>query len=401
MLRHVTCALLVLGSLAAFSCGDDSFEEASGTTSSSSTQSGSPATGSSGNVSGLCMPDCVAPQFCSKANVCIDQGTCRVEDDCAAGYECDQATRKCTPGGECGAEELVATQTPPNLLIVLDRSCSMTGGCDGMGNCKWQKAVAAINKLTTTFAGKINFGISLFPDMAGSACGQEGAIPVRPGAGNEGAIQTLLTNALQMGAPYYPEGPCVTNIDTAIEQASMVPELADATRDSYVLFVSDGKQEGAGCTAAAPANDQIVDTLADMFAAGVPTFIVSFPAPPQNPDAVDPAALDAFAVAGGVPRMGMPRYYDVSDPASIDQAFATIAQSTISCDFVLASDPPNPDEIYAFFDDQSVPRDPTHTSGWDYDPATRTVTFYGTSCDTLRSQPATDIDIVFGCNKPA
>ena len=48
----------------------------------------------------------------------------------------------------------------------------------------------------------------------------------------------------------------------------------------------------------------------------------------------------------------------------------------------------------------SIPRDPTHMNGWDYDPATNQITFYGPACDALKAGTVTDVDIVFGCDEP-
>ena len=44
-----------------------------------------------------------------------------------------------------------------------------------------------------------------------------------------------------------------------------------------------------------------------------------------------------------------------------------------------------------------VDRDPTHMSGWDYDPATNRVTFYGPACDSIQSGEVETVSIVFGC----
>jgi hypothetical protein len=38
--------------------------------------------------------------------------------------------------------------------------------------------------------------------------------------------------------------------------------------------------------------------------------------------------------------------------------------------------------------------------GWDYDPATNQVTFYGDECQQLKDGTVTDVDVVFGCNEP-
>ena len=45
---------------------------------------------------------------------------------------------------------------------------------------------------------------------------QQGMIPIPVAPGNEMAVQNLLNAALMSTDQYFPDGPCVTNIDTAI-----------------------------------------------------------------------------------------------------------------------------------------------------------------------------------------
>jgi hypothetical protein len=365
----------------------------------STTGAGASGVGAAGGAGGAgggdigCNPECTPPQFCSVVGECIDEGTCKGEGDCGEGLECDEDAGVCVPGGGCGQFEANVDPIPPNLLVVLDRSCSMTENVGGQ--TKWEIAVAALNQMTTTFVDQIYFGLTLFPDIVSPNC-QQDAIPIPPAAGNEPAIQLLLTNALMQADPYFPDGPCVTNIDTAVQQAAAEPALMDPARDSYVLLITDGKQAGCNAGGGDMGTEQ---TLSTLFMMGVPTFVVGFGS------GVDPAQMDLFAQAGGVPNtdpMSMTDYYDAQDAMSLQQAIDTIAKLTLGCTFVLDSTPPDENQIYIFFDNSPtpVPRDTTHTDGWDYDPATNTITFYGPACDQLKNGEISDVDVVFGCPAP-
>src|SRR4051794_17483897 len=60
---------------------------------------------------------------------------CEKNEDCASGL-CNLSTKTCG----CGGVNVAADIVPPNILIVLDRSCSMT---DKVGaTTKWDIAVA-------------------------------------------------------------------------------------------------------------------------------------------------------------------------------------------------------------------------------------------------------------------
>lgn len=326
--------------------------------------------------------------FCSVTNKCIDDGTCADSGDCmTAGTICDLPTKKCVPGG-CASTQIPAEAVPPNLLIVLDRSCSMT---DKVGAVtKWDIAVGAINKLVTTYAGKVRFGLTLFPDIDGMSCAQS-TIPVPVMPGSEMAISTLLTSALKKADQYFPDGPCVTNIDTAVQQAATEPAFNDKMRSSYALLLTDGKQSACNLGGG---NAGTLSTITQLATNGVHTFVVGFGS------GVDVVDMNKWAAAGLEPNMGANQFYDASDQATLDATFAAIASKTIGCVFQLMSPPPDPNQLYCFFDAMSVMRDPTHMKGWDYDAATDQVTFYGQSCDDLKQGKVKKVDVVYGCDAP-
>ncbi|MEZ4299970.1 MAG: VWA domain-containing protein [Polyangiaceae bacterium] len=348
--------------------------------------------GAGAGVPGGCDPACVEPQVCSVKNLCIDPGTCLADGDCAEGTVCDLATSTCVPGGACGGKEVKIDPVAPNLLIVLDRSCSMTQSAGG--GTKWAVAVQAIQTMTATFQGKIRFGLSLFPDLVAPNCGQsDSVIPVA--ADTEMAISDLLGKALAANDPYFPDGPCVTNIDTAMEAAAKEPAFLDPERDSYALLITDGKQSNSCADAGSDAGTTaIIKDMHDTL--DVPTFVLGFGS------GIDPAQMNIFADAGGVPAGDPTKYYDASDQMSLDAALDIIANKTLGCVYSLEEAPPNQDEIFVFFDNvDKILRDKTHAKGWDYDPATNQITFYGETCDKLKAGEVTDVDIVFGCDEPS
>lgn len=353
-------------------------------------------TGQICSTTGVCIPqgaclgdaDCIGADYCSANGTCIPDGTCALDDDCLPGMECD-ATHTCVPDGSCGSTEVTITPIAPNVLIVLDRSCSMRTAVNGTP--KWTSAVTAINQLTTNFDDEVRWGLTLFPDTAGDSCAQA-AIPIPVAPGNGPMIQSLLTASLATTDVNYPDGPCVTNIDTAMQQAATEPAFADPTRPSFAMLVTDGAQ--AGCNAAGGDNGTEM-ILADLHMRGVPTFVVGFGG------ATDAAQMDMFAQAGGTALPTSPQYYQADNATELEAAFATIADLVIGCDFVLTDPPTDLAEVFAFFNNvTSVPRDPAHQNGWDYDPSTMTLTFYGSFCAQLQDGSVTDVDIVYGCAGP-
>ncbi len=337
--------------------------------------------------------DCSGGDTCTKSGKCLPPGTCGNDADCGQGEICDPTTNTCTPGGACGADVFEIEAVAPNMFISLDRSCSMTGGGGG-GKTKWQIAVEAMNKMLTDFNGKIRWGLGLFPDTVTPAC-QQSAPQFAVADNNEAAIQALLTASLKAADPFYPDGPCVTNIDTAMQQASQEPSFADTSRKSYVLLMTDGAQAVCPNNQGDPLTVQIITQLAGN---GINTFVIGFGS------GVKAASLNKFADAGGVPNNDPNNptlhYYQADDATSLQAALGKIAGSIVGCTFTLNKAPPDPSQLYVFFDKVSLPRDPTHQSGWDYDPATNQLTFYGADCDKLKANQVGKVDVVFGCNQP-
>lgn len=216
-----------------------------------------------------------------------------------------------------------------NVLISLDRSCSMRCAPDAPegASCpatagpssKWQLALDAIAAMFDEYGGNLRFGLTMFPDMVSPNCEQD-AIPVGVALDNEADILAALEAT-------EPTGPCVTNIDTGVAEAWEEPAFAldcdlDAKPDpwcvrrGFVLLVTDGKQSGScGGDAMDPVTEA---TIADLYDAGIDTFVVGFGG------AVDPAALSAFALAGGVPRDGDPPYWQADTGADLEEILIAI-----------------------------------------------------------------------------
>lgn len=314
---------------------------------------------------------------------------------CTDGTQCGEGM-KCSGGmcviGGCGEAALNLTYVAPNLLFVVDRSCSMRNAPSGSTASKWNIAVDGINQVIGDYGSDIRWGLTLFPDTAGQSCVQDTfAYPV---ADNNGAnIQALLTAAKATSDALYPDGPCVTNIDTGLQQAATDPALGDATRESYLMLVTDGAQAGCSAAGGDAGSEAIVKDLHDV--RDIKTFVIGFGS------AVDAAQLDKLATAGGTALAGPSKFYRAETAGELDQALAAIADQVISCDYVIDPPPPYLGKTYVWFEKTTkVPRDETHTDGWDFDTTTNTLTFYGNACQQLKTRAVDTVDVVYDCDGP-
>jgi len=221
-------------------------------------------------------------------------------------------------------------------MIVEDRSCSMNDRPTGGGaQTKWQIATQVLNQLTTDYASKLHFGLIMFPDKTGDNCLQDGPIYVSLGPNAGAAVQMALADPNNQ-----PGMPCVTNIDTAMGQVPMDPAFASPqpmnmdTRRGFVLLITDGMQ--ANCGNVNQRNMVTVQEITRLYNDGYPTYVVGFGG------AVDPAALNQFAMAGGVPHAGTPQYYKADTAADLQTAIGAIA-GTIGGDEFSCAGTPCPD----------------------------------------------------------
>jgi hypothetical protein len=280
-------------------------------------------------------------------------------------------------GTGCGSELFGSEAVPPNVLIVLDRSNSMQ--TDIGGGTKWDIARDAIAEVTGDYGDQVRFGLMLFPGTDqpcnnGAEC-TAGTVFVDPGPNTTNQINMFLGGAdtCSFGTPI------AENLDSLVDY----PGLEDPERPNYILVVTDGM---ATCEDPVPSVTALRDETPE-----IRTFVVGFG------DEVDPAQLTQMAMEGGTALPGDPAYYQADDAAGLGAAFNNIAGSVLSCEFVLDEVPQDIDDLYAFLDMLLVDRDPTHMDGWDYDPATNRITFYGPACDAIQSGDVETVSIVFGC----
>lgn len=297
------------------------------------------------------------------------------------------------PDATCGGVHLDLAYVPPNLGIVLDRSCSMKRALTGTTTTKWQAAVAALDHVLQGYGTTVRWGLTLFPDTTGDSCAED-APAFAIGDNNAAGISALLDASLDTNDVNFPKSPCVTNIDTGVEQAAADPALADPGRASYLMLVTDGAQSSGCDLGGGDAGTE--KAIHDLFAIRqIPTFVVGFGSE------VDAAELTKLANKGGVPATGATPYYSADSAADLDGVFQTIANQVVSCTYKVDQTPPDLAQTYVVYGGSTlVPHDPGHSAGWDFDPATMTLTMYGSYCDQLKTHAVTQIDVTFGCPSP-
>lgn len=374
---------------------------------------------------------CTSAQQCEGAEICNPQTNeceaglpCQAHGDCGAGGYCPAGTCEpnetggpCDGDGNCPAgdtciegycgcegEAFAAEPVVPNIMVVFDKSGSMEedldGDCplfehnddkcdypphdgdsepnpafDGLPD-KWGIATTAMSQLLTSHGNKVRFGLVTFSSDSG--CGA-GDVRVDIGDDTEAQIESTIDSTLPRGS---------TPIRSTLQNLVGHPSLQDTTRPNYVLLITDGQET---CSDNDP-SDAAAELLAQ--SPSVKTFVVGFGG------GVNAAELNDLAEQGGTPRAGATKYYQADNAAELATALDAILGSVLSCSYQLDQTPEDLADLYVYADGDPVDRDQTRSEGWDYDPASGTLTLYGQICLDLQDGSITDLAIVYGCPGP-
>jgi len=337
----------------------------------------------------------------------------------------------------CGQTLIKGSSKEVDILLVIDRSGSMSATPSGFATDKWTALKTALPAALDPVKGGISFGVELFPNnlttpipvSCTSECWDmptgESAIVVPVGPGTT----TLPTIVSKLAAPPSGGTPTRAALQAAYDYFTAGTGKALAG-DKYVLLATDGGPNGntaacpqATCTVNMDRNEfgggfpnycdaalvadgpkSCLDAtptetlLKTMAAAGIKTFVVGIPG-------TEPyvGTLDTLAVAGGAPAAAVsPKYFVVTAAGGVDglkQVFKSITQQLIkTCDIQLQSAPPDPTKLNVYIDGTVVPQ--AGPDGWELkssDAGLPVVSLKGATCAAIEASGASKVQILYGC----
>ena len=294
----------------------------------------------------------------------------------------------------CGNMPFSVVIPPPSLLIVLDRSQSMTE--DAAGNRggpvamqKWGLMTAAINQAVMDTQATINWGLMFFG--SDSACGAETTATVPPALNNAAAIRAAITRAQPQSYTPTTKG--------ELAAGTYLSTLTDMSR-KFILLATDGQPTcgppnfNSTSDADDPGAIAAVDTVAKM---GFPTYVIGI-ATTSSATAND--TLNKMADMGTQPRPAPadPRYYPVATTAELVSALNAIQTIVMGmCTYPLGTPGPNADPKVVTVTVDGVSSTKDAPDGWVYDPGMTSITFQGTTCANLLAGTAKNVQVLYGC----
>ncbi len=280
-------------------------------------------------------------------------------------------------GGPVCVPDVVLLPAHADVVLVLDRSGSMTRPLASSTTTRWSALHEALGDALPAFDAEVAFGASIFPIpgatiSGGTVCnvGAQLDVPVALGSG------AAITSAL---SAHEPSGGTPTADALAVATRALLARRREGVPQSIVL-ATDGGPNCDPADAAEPWFGQAPETCVEIgvepelcldrnrtvarideaLARGVATYVIAMDV--RESYLVSVLAQMAFAGGRPVVRDAEP-FYDVRNPDDLRRAFQDIATRVSSCSFF-------PDGAITTTEPEVVvggvlvPHDPTRTDGW-------------------------------------
>lgn len=314
------------------------------------------------------------------------------------------------PDDVCETIRASADPQIPNMMIVLDRSGSMTEGG------RWVPSVSAIRNVTQALQSQISFGLAMFPqppldpataigdltacfsapdpqacldEIAASACAPGGIVtPIA--LDNAGPIGQALDMTMPQGGT--PTGETLQGlVETYATREARPDETPPA---QFILLVTDGQPtcpSGGGSQVTQPDIDISNSAIDQLTMLGVRTYVIGYDTNTPGNEGLA-AVLDGFAQRGGT---GDTMHHPVEDETSLLAVLQGIAAEVVSCTYALDQAPSRAEFVQVKLDGVQI--NLGEADGWALI-GDRTVEIKGAACEQLRSGGSHSIEVEVQCS---
>lgn len=233
---------------------------------------------------------------------------------------------------DCGTSNFKAQPVPPNVMLVLDKSGSMSAQKwqdNGVLKSRWASLYATTKFLLESFDTQVNFGLKLFPskqdgpgfDFSKTCSVDPGVdVPCKSGSGTE-----ILDYLPKPDQEFMGSTPTVSGLQEAYKH---LVGLSDANPEAAILIV-DGR------TNCAESNNKLSAIAGEAFSKGILVYVVGI-----DLDALALASLAPVAAAGGTEKV-----YNSADSKALGDSLEKILGGISSCTIPLDSSPPYKDLV--------------------------------------------------------
>jgi len=283
----------------------------------------------------------------------------------------------------CDTEETEVVPVPPSVLLILDKSGSMSmeqwdhdAKPQTADVTRWYSLHQVVEGVVTMFDSVVHFGVKLYP-MIDAGSFEPTACVVDPGV--EVPIAPMNANGVLAGIPAIDfEVLGGTPMETGLKRGFEYLKLLDPTLQRVAILVADGEiSDTCAGENFLEAQAAVEDSFANF---DIPTYVVGI-----DVDASTSEQLAALALAGGKPKPGPEPFYQTSNQGELQAAISQIVKDTLSCVIAVDPAPSEPELFEVHIDGQAVPEVASCAEdGYIWSVPHTEVTLCGAACDALK-----------------
>ena len=293
----------------------------------------------------------------------------------------------------------------PSIVLAVDHTNSM-GNRLGNGT-RLEEVSSALTSRLNKYGPVVRFGYVEFPGTSRSCSNTTNSCCVgsvtQPAPNTENGILSAIDQCVSSGSGCVsgdgaPTAQMLAQVNKAYDDLLNSGGGTSTAADlelRFVLLITDGEP---GCATGASVDpcEQAANEVAGLSIQGIRTFVVGVGGDLPNDDSRGGnKCINGMANVSGIVRSAVgPFYYPATTDNLLGGYLTSIITQTV-CHLELLDEPADPDRTEIQFSMQvsagssnfmnvPVPRDTTHTNGWDYERTADTkVTFYGNACTTF------------------
>lgn len=326
---------------------------------------------------------CLSASFgCAKP--CVDDGLGQkycpedaggdADADAGSGSETDDGPGTDDGDGQCGVLDVTVEALAPTVIVLVDRSSSMTTVMGGGTQTRWEVLTDVLvdptDGVITSLAGSIRFGASLYSND-GTTCP---TLVEEPAATNNvAALTALLENNDPLGDT--PTGESLELVADALDADT------GAMGDKIIVLATDGEPDTCAMPNPQEGQPEALAATQYAFGLGIRTFVIGVG------DENTASHMQNMANAGQGVQAGEPdaEFYVALDQAELVSAFAEVFANARHCKLQLSEqlDETSAADCTLEVDGQVVPfGDP---NGWELDAPDR-AQLVGAACEAIQGQ---------------
>lgn len=284
----------------------------------------------------------------------------------------------------CQVEETQVEPVPPSVLLILDKSGSMSmAQWDHDANAqtpnvtRWYSLYKVVEGVVNKFNAVVHFGVKLYPKIDAGSYVDVGACIVNPGV----EVPIAPMNAMNVLSVVPAANVMVlggTPMESGLKEGFKYLKTLDPSLQRFAILVADGEISDTCKGENFLEAQAVVEEAYQLFE--IPTYVVGIDVDPSTSD-----QLTALAIAGGKPKPGPDPFYQTTNQLQLQDAIQKIIDDTLSCVIAVDPEPAEPELFEVWIGGQKIePAASCQEDGWIWTKPHSEIELCGSACAQLK-----------------